>query len=103
MSVDYAKARRLLARRDPVLADLMRRYGKCGLAEAQHEDPFRALTHAIIAQQLSSKAAATSEKRVFAWLGGAVVSPGAVAIVSDAQLRGAGMSFQKIRYLRDLC
>ena len=59
MSIDYAKARRLLARRDPVLGELMRRHGACGLADAQHEDPFRALVHAIIAQQLSSKAAAT--------------------------------------------
>ena len=63
MSVDYARARRLLARRDPILRDLMRVHGDCGLAAAQHEDPFKALVHAIIAQQLSSKAAATIEAR----------------------------------------
>ena len=102
MSIDYVKARRLLARRDPVLAELMRRHGACGLADAQHEDPFRALVHAIIAQQLSTKAAATIERRVSALFAGPA-SPQALALVTDAQLRAAGMSFQKIRYLRDLC
>ena len=63
MSIDYTKARRILARRDPVMRELMRRHGACGLANAQHEDPFRALVHAFIAQQLSSKAAATIEGR----------------------------------------
>ena len=42
---DYAKARRVLARRDPVIRDLMRRHGPCGLASAQRTDPFRALLH----------------------------------------------------------
>ena len=102
MSIDYAKARRLLARRDPVLGELMKRHGSCGLADAQHEDPFRALVHAIIAQQLSTKAAATIERRVSALFTGPT-TPRAVASVTDQQLRSAGMSFQKIRYLRDLC
>jgi len=102
MSIDYAKAKRLLARRDPVLGELMRRHGSCGLPEAQHEDPFRALVHAIIAQQLSTKAAATIERRVSALFAGPA-TPKAVAVVTDEQLRSAGMSYQKIRYLRDLC
>ena len=102
MSIDYAKARRLLARRDPVLAQLMRQHGACGLADAQHEDPFRALVHAIIAQQLSTKAAATIERRVSGLFAGPA-APEALASVTDTQLRAAGMSFQKIRYLRDLC
>jgi DNA-3-methyladenine glycosylase II len=102
MSIDYTRARRLLARRDPVLGELMRRHGACGLADSQHEDPFVALMHAIIAQQLSSKAAATIERRVSALFDGAA-TPDALASVTDQQLRAAGMSFQKIRYLRDLC
>jgi len=58
--------------------------------------------HAIIAQQLSSKAAATIERRVHALFRGAM-TPAALSSVQDDALRGAGMSFQKIRYLRDLC
>jgi DNA-3-methyladenine glycosylase II len=103
VSIDYARARRVLARRDPVIAALMRRHGACGLAAAQHEEPFRALVHAIIAQQLSAKAAATIERRVHALLGGASPAPADVARVTDAQLRAVGMSSPKIGYLRDLC
>ena len=58
-TIDYAKARRVLARRDPVLAGLMRVHGPCRLAERQHTDPFKALIRAIVGQQLSTKAAAT--------------------------------------------
>jgi DNA-3-methyladenine glycosylase II len=102
MSIDYAKARRLLARRDPVLRDLMRRHGPCGLANAQHTDPFRALVHAIIAQQLSTKASATIEGRFAALFGGAP-TPAAVAATPDPRLRAIGFSTQKLGYLRDLC
>jgi len=100
--IDYAKARRTLARRDPVLRDLMRRHGACGLADAQHEDPFRALVHAIISQQLSSKASATIERRFDALFDGRP-APGAVANEPDERLRAVGLSGQKLRYIRDLC
>ena len=81
---------------------LIRRHGACGLAEAQHTDPFTALTHAIISQQLSSKAASTIAGRFDALCAGRP-TPGAVAAVSDTQLRAVGLSGQKIRYMRDLC
>jgi len=102
VSIDYAKARRLLARRDPVLRDLMRRYGPCGLADSQHTDPFRALVRAIISQQLSTRAAATIEGRFRALFGG-VPTPTQVTATSDTELRVVGLSGQKVRYLRDLC
>lgn len=101
MSIDYAKARRLLARRDPVLRDLMKRYGPCGLAGAQYTDPFRALVRSIISQQLSTKAAATIERRFAALFEGAP-TPAAVADRSDAELRAIGLSTQKLGYIRDL-
>jgi DNA-3-methyladenine glycosylase II len=99
---DYARARRVLARRDPVIRDLMRRHGTCGLANAQRTDPFHALVHAIIAQQLSTKAAATIEGRFSALFNGRP-TPAAVGAVSDEQLRAVGLSPQKLRYMRDLC
>ncbi|HLG58565.1 MAG TPA: DNA-3-methyladenine glycosylase 2 family protein [Vicinamibacterales bacterium] len=99
---DYAHARRVLARRDPVIRDLMRRHGACGLASAQRSDPFHALVHAIIAQQLSTKAAATIEARFSALFAGRA-TPAAVSKVSDEQLRAVGISPQKLRYIRDLC
>jgi DNA-3-methyladenine glycosylase II len=99
--IDYSRARRVLARRDPIIRDLMRAHGVCRLAEAQKSDPFRALCHAIIAQQLSTKAAATIEGR-FAALFGGTPTPAAVAEASDEQLRAVGLSPQKLRYMRDL-
>jgi DNA-3-methyladenine glycosylase II len=99
---EYQKARRLIGRRDPVMRDLVRTHGACGLAGAQHEDPFIALVHAIISQQLSSKAAATIEGR-FDALFGRTPSPLDVAAIPDERLRAAGMSGQKVRYVRDLC
>ena len=100
--IDYGRARRVLARRDPVIRDLMRRHGACGLAAAQRSDPFRALCHAIIAQQLSTKAAATIEGR-FSGLFGGNPTPAAVTQATDGQLRAVGLSPQKLRYMRDLC
>jgi len=99
---DYAKARRVLARRDPVIRDLMRRHGPCGLASAQRTDPFRALLQVIIAQQLSTKAAATIEARVAALFDGRPTAA-AIAATPDDRLRAAGISPQKLRYIRDLC
>ena len=101
-TADYAKARRVLARRDPVIRDLMRRYGECGLAKAQRTDPFRALLHAIIAQQLSTKAAATIEARFAALFDGRPTAA-AIAAVPDDRLRAVGLSGQKLGYIRDLC
>jgi DNA-3-methyladenine glycosylase II len=64
--------------------------------------PFHALLHAIIAQQLSTKAARTIEGRFSALFDGNP-TPAAVSRVSDEQLRAVGFSGQKVRYVRDLC
>lgn len=101
---DYARARRLLMRRDPMLATLIRGRGPCGLAAAQGKDPLAALIRAIINQQLSNKAAATIYRRFLALFGdGAVPPPAQVLAASDAALRSVGLSRQKVGYLRDLC
>ena len=101
--IDYSHARRVLARRDPILRDLIRRYGPCGLADNQHTDPFKALVHAIISQQLSTKAAATIARRFADLFERGFPTPGQVAAMPDDRLRGAGLSGQKLSYLRDLC
>lgn len=99
---DYARARRLLLRRDPILAVLIKRHGPCGLAAAQRADHFSALVRAITGQQLSVKAAATIYGRMVAPMPGSQPTPAALVAVPDEQLRAAGMSRQKIGYLRDL-
>jgi DNA-3-methyladenine glycosylase II len=100
---DYERARRLLLRRDPVLADLIRRQGPCGLAAAQRTDHFSALVRAITFQQLSTKAAATIYARAMTLMPGGEPTPGGFAALADDELRAAGMSRQKCGYLRDLC
>ena len=102
-AADYARASRLLSRRDPVLRMLMQKYGPCGMARHQHTDPFQALVHAIISQQLSTKAAATIAARFASLFGSDFPSPAAVASMPDEALRGVGLSGQKLGYLRDLC
>ena len=103
-AADYSKATRLLARRDPVIGALMRKYGRCGLAANQH-DPFAALVHAIISQQLSTKAAATIAARFTSLFGDpdGFPTPAEVDRMPDERLRAVGLSGQKLGYLRDLC
>ena len=101
-SQDYAKARRLLLRRDPVLAALIRKHGECGLAQAQRTDHFSALVRAITGQQLSTKAASTIYGRLVTLMPEGV-TPAALATLTDDQLRAVGMSRQKVSYFRDLC
>ncbi len=99
---DYARARRLLLRRDPVLALLIKKHGACGLASAQRADHFSALVRAITGQQLSTKAASTIYARLAALMPGGV-SPASLSTLTDEQMRAVGMSRQKIAYFRDLC
>ena len=100
---DYRRARRTLLGRDPVLASLIRRHGPCGLAAAQRADHFSALVRAITGQQLSTKAATTIYGRMVALMAGGVPTVEGFSCVNDEDLRSAGMSRQKIAYLRDLC
>jgi DNA-3-methyladenine glycosylase II len=101
---DYARARRALMRRDPVLGAVIRQVGACGMAERQRKDHLTALIGSIVSQQLSTKAAATIFGRFVALFPDNVI-PGAAAIaaIEDARLRGVGLSGQKVGYLRDLC
>lgn len=99
---DYARARRLLLRRDPVLAAVIKKYGACGLASAQRADHFSALVRAITGQQLSTKAASTIYARLAALMPGGV-TPAALSTLTIEQMRAVGMSRQKTAYFRDLC
>ncbi len=101
---DYARARRLLMRRDPILGGAIKRIGPCGMASRQRADHLNALVGAIVSQQLSTKAAATIFRRFLALFPeGEPLSAEAIARLDGASLRGVGLSGQKVGYLRDLC
>ncbi len=66
-----------------------------------HPDPFLRLTRTIVGQQLSVKAAQTIFSR-FEKLFKKNINPGELLKIPEIKLREAGMSFQKIKYLKDL-
>src|SRR6476646_11881133 len=99
----YARARRHLMRRDPVLGAAIKSIGACGMADRQRKDHLSALVGAIVSQQLSTKAAATIFARFLALFPeGEALNASAINAQSDAALRGVGLSGQKVSYLRDL-
>src|SRR5712692_4782427 len=99
----YERARRLLMRRDPILAAAIKRIGLCGMADRQRKDHLSALVGSIVSQQLSTKAAATIFGRFVALFpDGHIPHAAAIAAQSDAGLRSVGLSGQKVGYLRDL-
>jgi DNA-3-methyladenine glycosylase II len=100
----YARARRALMRRDPILGSAIKRIGACGMADRQRKDHLSALVGSIVSQQLSTKAASTIFGRfVGLFPDGHILSAQAIASCGDQQLRGVGLSGQKVSYLRDLC
>ncbi|HVX57703.1 MAG TPA: DNA-3-methyladenine glycosylase [Candidatus Saccharimonadales bacterium] len=93
-------AARQLARRDPVLKPVIARAGPCTITP--HTDYYWELIDSIISQQLSVKAAASIERRFQELLGSPVPSPEAILAKSVDELRTAGLSNAKARYIRDL-
>ncbi|MCI4323625.1 MAG: DNA-3-methyladenine glycosylase 2 family protein [Thermoplasmata archaeon] len=91
---------RELSRRDPILAAVIDRVGP--LAPLHAKPGFDRLVETIIAQQLSSAAASTIERRVRALGRGRIPAPSRWSELSDATLRGAGLSRSKIDFVRRL-
>ncbi len=92
-----------LRRIDPKLRSIIQRVGPYLPGLGETEDSYGALVEAVIYQQLSMKAAATIAGRVRALTPGArFPRPEEVKRIPDARFRAAGLSRQKIAYLRDL-
>jgi DNA-3-methyladenine glycosylase II len=101
---DYARARRLLMRRDAVLGAVMTRHGPCGLADGQRDHGLQAMIESIVWQQLSGKAAATIYARFLALFpAGRYPTPEEILAVPQPTLRQVGLSSQKSAYVRDVC
>jgi 3-methyladenine DNA glycosylase/8-oxoguanine DNA glycosylase len=102
MARDHRASVRHLKRADPVLAGIIETVGPCRLQVNDEGTHFQALTRSIVFQQLSGKAARTIYLRVAELFPGGIPTPEGVLAASDEQLRSAGLSRQKIAYLRDL-
>lgn len=84
---------------DQVLASIITRVGPYKIT--YREPTFEALARAIVFQQLSGKAARTIYGRLEEAAGGAI-TPEAIQNLSVGEMRRAGLSRQKIGYIRDL-
>ena len=98
----HRAAVRHLSNADPVLGAIIERVGPCRLKPKAEGTHFDALLRSILYQQLSGKAAATIHARLRAIYGGRDPLPEELLATTDEMLRGAGVSRQKISYLRDL-
>jgi DNA-3-methyladenine glycosylase II len=87
---------------DATLADVIRRVGAFRLVPKREGTHFDAVCRSIVYQQLSGKAAATIHGRVLDLYGGRAPLPHELAATPDEQLRGVGLSRQKLSYLKDL-
>lgn len=96
----FAAAAAEVARRDRVMAELMRRTGKFRLPPPT-TGHFAALAESILYQQLAGAAAAAIHRRFVALFGGEL-TPQAVLRVPEERLRGVGLSGSKAVSIRDL-
>jgi DNA-3-methyladenine glycosylase II len=87
---------------DPKLRAVIERVGPCRFAPRAEGTHFDALLRSILYQQLSGKAAATIHGRMQAHFGGRDPLPAELLATPDEPLRAAGVSRQKLGYLRSL-
>lgn len=103
MSYDLDVAIATLQAADDHLARLIERAPRCDMTtrDRRERDLFGSLLRAIVYQQLSGKAAGTILGRVEALFDGAP-EPAELLALPDDVLRGAGLSRNKTRAVRDL-
>jgi DNA-3-methyladenine glycosylase II len=94
----WDRAKRALARRDPVMGGIMRAHPRIFLA--RRGEPFLTLARAIVGQQISVKAAQSVWDRLAACVGD--MTPQGVLLKPRAQLRACGLSDRKTEYIADL-
>jgi DNA-3-methyladenine glycosylase II len=95
----WAAAVKHLRRVDPHLRAIIDRVGPCRLEP--HVDRFGALVRSIVSQQISSKAAASINRRLVD-LGGEPHCPVRLIDLGEASLRTVGLSSAKARYVLNL-
>jgi DNA-3-methyladenine glycosylase II len=95
----WDRAKRALARRDPVMGAIMRSHPRVYMTV--RGEPFMTLARAICGQQISVKAAQSVWDRVCICLE-QKISPEAVVAADRKNLRACGLSDRKTEYIADL-
>ena len=93
-------ATRHLSKNDRFLAPLIKRYGPCHITP--HTDYYGELVASIVSQQLSEKAGAVIWNRVLEVFSGKMPTPEQLIVVGTEKLRGCGVSYAKVGYMKDL-
>ena len=97
--VYWHKAKKILSRRDPVLRKIIKKYNKGFLTT--RGNPFFSLCRTVIGQQISTKAADSIwlkfEKKCKQR-----ITPNVVLKIPSRNLKSAGLSRQKISYLKNI-
>ena len=95
----WYKAKKMLSKKDPVLKKIIKKFNKGFLTT--RKDPFFSLCRTIIGQQISTKAADSIwlkfEKKC-----NKKILPEKVLKLPSSSLKGAGLSRQKINYLKNI-
>ena len=94
----WDRSKRALARRDPVMAGIIRAHPRIHLTP--RGEPFHTLARAIVGQQISVKAAQSVWNRVVDCV--SEVTPEKVLSKKRRHLRACGLSDRKVEYIADL-
>jgi DNA-3-methyladenine glycosylase II len=94
----WGQAKRAIARADPVMGEIMKRYPRDYMTS--RGDPFVTLARSIVGQQISVKAAQSVWQRTLDLVG--EVTPANARNAGPKQLRGCGLSERKVEYVLDL-
>ncbi len=97
--VYWNKAKKILSKRDPILKKIFKKYDKGFLTS--REDPFFSLCRTIIGQQISTKAADSIWLKFEKKCKNKII-PQNVLKLSSSSLKSAGLSRQKISYLKNI-
>jgi len=95
----WQKAKRILSKRDPIFRRVIKKYKKGFLTT--RKNPFFSLCRTIVGQQISTKAA-DSIWRKFEKKCKKRVIPNTVLKLSSRNLKSAGLSRQKVSYLKNI-
>ena len=95
----WYKAKKILSKRDPVLRKIINKFNKGYLTS--RNDPFFSLCRTIIGQQISTKAADSIWSKFEIKCKKKIV-PETVLKLTSSSLKSAGLSRQKITYLKNI-